>query len=100
MGQVAHGRIDCRTSRPAVYRALAHIPARVYPQTQEHRRAARPLLQQLARKIAPAQYGRNQARRISSAAFAAASGTAAGPRSRAVPGTSSADARPADVGRP
>src|SRR6185503_7243382 len=65
--EIADDRIDRRVAGPAVDCAFADEAAGIDPEAQEDLRAARPLVEQLARKIAAAQVGRDQPRRISDA---------------------------------
>ncbi len=72
MRQIAHHRIDRLNAAWAIHRALADIAASVNSQPQKHRRAAWPLVKQLARKIAAKQHRRHQPRRLGNAVVAAA----------------------------
>lgn len=90
MREVAHDRIDSRNTRAAIYRALTDVTARVHAQSQEHRRALRPLFEHLAREIMSAQHRGHEARRIGDAIVPSPSRSSP---ARSAPRTSSSSSR-------
>ena len=88
MRQIADRGIDRRDAGPAIDRALADVAARIDPKPQEHRRAARPLLEEVAREIATGEHRRDEMRGFGNAIVPAAArsvsaGTASGARADA-----------------
>ena len=72
MGKIANFGVHRGNPAAAVHRAFADIASRIHAQAQEHGRAARPLLEQVAREVATGEHRRHQVRRLGNAAFTTA----------------------------
>ena len=98
MRQVAHRGIDRLNAGSPIDRALADIAARVHSQAKEDRRAARPLIEQLAREIVAEQHRSRQPRRLGNPVVATAAGTSpASAAAAAIPDSTRPGAGTADV---
>src|SRR5690349_15415441 len=100
MRDVAHRVVDRRDAGSAQHVALADIALWVDAEAQEDRHPARPLLEELARNVAPCQHRANEVRRIGNTALAtSARSGAARPTAGARASPAGAGAGSADIGR-
>jgi len=98
--EVADRRIDGGNAGPAVDHAFADVTARIDAQPQEDGRTARPLVEQSAREVAPAEHRRREMRRFRNPAVATpARSTSTGSATGAGSGSTRSRTRTAHIRR-